>query len=88
MITFPFGQNGSLIVIDPNNIAKIKAGQPLIVGDHIVCFTPDSEKFLEALGIKYREVAPNERVEYTVSIPRERLIQALIACQHLSEVLR
>lgn len=89
MLTFPIGQNSSLIVIEPGNVKMLKAGRPLKVGEHLVCFTPDMEKFLTMLGVDgAKKPDYNERIEHIVRISAEQLDKALKACQNLPEVMR
>ena len=67
MLTFPLGTNASLIVIEPGNIARMKQGKPLKVGEHMVCFTPDMQKFVEQLGLDLSvNVGRGERIEQPV----------------------
>jgi hypothetical protein len=89
MLIFPLDQNASLLVIEPGNIKRMKDGQPLKVGEHIVCFTPDLKSFIKALGIDpFTMPLPGERVEKQVKITPERLDAALKKCQKLPEVER
>lgn len=89
MITFPLSNHASLIVIEPANIAKMKEGKPLKVGEHLVCFTPDMQKFIVALGVDLNvNIKPGERIEQTVKLTPEQLQLALYSCQNLPEVLR
>lgn len=90
MITFPLAENATLIVIEPGNIKRLKEGRPLHVGLHLVCFTPDMQKFVEALGVpmKIDDVEPGKPIRRKVEITPEQLDAALKTCQHLPEVER
>ena len=58
-------------VIEPANIDRLKQGRPLLVGTSCVCFTPDMEAFLRALGVEDTSLPPRNQ---------DRFHQAAIAC--------
>ena len=90
MITFPLSDNASLIVIEPGNLARLKEGRPLKVGEHLVCFTPDMQKFVEQLGVELdvESIKPSQQEYRKVRLTPEQLEAALKACQNLPEVSR
>lgn len=90
MIHFPLRDGRLLLVIEPGNIKRMKKGRGLKVGDHLVCFTPDLQKFLEHLGVNVNvnEIQPGSQPEFKVEITAEALTSALQACQDLPEVDR
>ena len=90
MITFPLSGNSSLIVIEPRNLARLKEGRPLKVGEHLVCFTPDMQKFVEQLGVELdvANVKRGDPVYRKVRLTPEQLEAALKVCQHLPEIVR
>lgn len=90
MIHFPLPDGRLLLVIEPGNIKRLKEGRGLKVGDHLVCFTPDMQKFVERLGVNFNvnDVQPGSRADLTVKITAEDLTSALQACQNLPEIDR
>lgn len=89
MLTFPLADGGSFIVIEPGNIARLKSGRPLKIGDSVlICFTPDMNKFVEQLGVKNSLPKRGERIECHLRLTPEQIDAALKACQNLPEVQR
>lgn len=88
MIQFPLADGAILAIIEPGNIARLKSGRPLRIGEHAICFTPDMPRFLKEIGLSLPEPAPNERISTSVSITPERIDAALRACRELPEVVR
>lgn len=90
MIHFPLPDGRLLLVIEPGNIKRLKEGRGLKVGDHLVCFTPDMQKFVEHLGvnINVNDVQPGSQADIAIEITAEALTSALQACQDLPEVDR
>lgn len=67
----------------------MKQGKPLKVGEHMVCFTPDMQKFVEQLGLDLSvNVGRGERIEQPVRSTPEQIDAALKSCQNLKEVVR
>lgn len=88
MITFPLPEGASLVVIEPSNIAVLKAGRGLRVGNHLICFTPDMDAFLEMIGVKGLRAKEGERIVRPIDLAGEDLDAALKKCQSLPEVDR
>lgn len=94
MITFPISQSAALMVIEPQNIKRLKAGRPLVIKhggvDILLCFTPDYTAFLMALGIDGGQAAvePKEKRIISVNFSPEQIDAALKSCRDLPEVER
>lgn len=88
MMTFPLGQNASLCIIEPGNIKRLKRGEPLKVGDHMVVFTPDVHALMRELGIPGKMPERGERIDHAMNITQDQLIAAIIKCKDLPEVDR
>lgn len=89
MLTFPLNDDASLIVIEPGNLARMKKGKPLRVGNHLVCFTPDLLAFAAKIGIgEQAKVGPGEVRTGELVLLLEDLEAALRECLTLPEVLR
>lgn len=89
MMKFPLGKDGAeFVVIEPGNIQRLKDGKPLLVGNCMVAFTPDMQKFAELLGASGELPPKGEQHEYRVQLTPEQIEAALRTCQKLPEVLR
>ena len=89
MLTFPLDGDASVVVIEPGNIKRLKAGKPLKVGKHLLCFTPDLQAFIEAaIGEDMAAPEPGQTVTKGIRLSPEQLEQALRKCQQLPEVER
>jgi hypothetical protein len=92
MLTFPLNQDANLVVIEPGNIKRLKEGRALKVGEHVICFTPDMQAFVKALGVKDLTVADfgpgMSATREGLRISVEQLDQALKDCISLPEIDR
>ena len=50
MMQIPLPDGGVFAVIEPGNIQRLKEGKPLHVGNCLIAFTPDMERFMVLLG--------------------------------------
>jgi hypothetical protein len=88
MIRFPLEGGGELVVIEPGNIARLKSGKPMHVGNSLIAFTPDLAAFVKLLGVDDIP-GKGEPVKYrAINVTPEQFQEALDACQSLPEVLR
>lgn len=90
MIHFPLGDGQEFVVIEPGNIARLKAGRPLKVGGSLVAFTPDIQAFVKLLDMNEDWIPNSNGPEefHEVKLTPEKIQEALTACQDLPEVLR
>jgi hypothetical protein len=90
MITMPL-KRGSLYILEPGNIKRLKQGKPLKLGDSLLVFTPDMQAFCKELvvDIDVNSVAiGNKIVKGDLHITPEQLQAALDKCQKLPEIDR
>lgn len=90
MITFPLPGGRNLFVIEPGNIARLKEGRGLKLGEgSMICFTPDMKAFLESIGVpSLLEVKEGQRIEHQIDLSAEQLTAALTKCLKNPEVER
>jgi len=88
MLRIPLPGGGEFAVIEPGNIARLKEGKPMHVGNCLVAFTPDMERFMQLLGADGSLPPKGKlRLEHGYWTP-EQIEAALQACQRLPEVVR
>jgi hypothetical protein len=88
MMKFPLPDGGTFAVIEPGNIQRLKDGRAMHVGNCLIAFTPDMQKFAEMLGASGNlPERGQERVHIGHWTP-EQIDAALQACQKLPEVAR
>lgn len=85
MIIIP-APNGTLAIITPGNIKRLKEGKSLRINNLTIAFTPDANALLAHLGSEHAMPASNAppRVQ-DVNIPFEKLVEALKKCQNYPE---
>jgi hypothetical protein len=90
MMQIPLQDGGVFAVIEPGNLARMKAGKPLHVGNVMIAFTPDMQEFMSLLGadgnLPSKGEAPRE-INIKPITP-EHIEWALKTCQKLPEVER
>ena len=84
----PLPGGGEFAVIEPGNIERLKSGKPMEVGNCLVAFTPDMEKFMAMLGANGTMPSKGEVRFHKVRITPEQIEAALKLCQRLPEVVR
>lgn len=50
MMQIPLKDGGVFAVIEPGNLKRLKEGRPLLVGNCMIAFTPDMQRFMQLLG--------------------------------------
>ena len=88
MMQFPLNDGGVFAIIEPGNIQRLREGRPLHVGNVMIAFTPNMQKFAELLGVADPLPVKGERKEYEVKLTPEQIDAALKACKGLIEVNR
>jgi hypothetical protein len=90
MLTIPGVGGRTLVVLEPGNIKRLKAGKPLVIQDVVICFTPDMEALTGMLGVE-QQTLPKKGEPPTVvevNLSPEQIDLALRSCQNLPEVDR
>lgn len=87
MIQFPLN-DGTLVVLEPGNFERLRAGRPLKIGNVMIAFTPDMEHFVKSLGVSTPLPSKGERIECHVQLTPEQIDAALKSCQKRAEVNR
>lgn len=88
MIQFPLPNGRLVVVVEPGNLQRLKEGRPLLVGKHMICFTPDMHAFLREIGCDLDMPPRGETVVGNVSLTPDELESALRRCQQMPEVSR
>lgn len=88
MIRIPLPGGGEFAIIEPGNIQRLKDGKPMEVGNCLIAFTPDMEKFCELLGASGALPPRGQLNVQKVNLTPEQIDAALKACQKLPEVMR
>lgn len=87
----PLSDGGVFAVIEPGNIARLKSGKPLQVGNVMIAFTPDMGEFMTLLGANVKDMPSKDEALRSINIKPitpEHIEWALKTCQKLPEVKR
>jgi hypothetical protein len=88
MLRIPLPDGGEFAIIEPGNIQRLKEGKPMQVGNCLIAFTPDMQRFMELLGADGSLPPKNKLRLQTGQWTPEQIDAALKACQKLPEVER
>jgi hypothetical protein len=88
MMKFPLPDGGIFAVIEPGNIRRLKDGRPLIVGNCMIAFTPDMQRFTELLGMNGDMPKKGTEKVHFFHLTPGQISTALEFCKDMPEVDR